>query len=92
MNIELATGALKDLTKALKRHTTWHAQVDAYIESGYATGSEPKMRVPSKASKHQMYATAGRVILIFGLDPALRPSTLAEIQIVVDAAKAKLQG
>ena len=94
--VAMVTDALKELRKSYARHIKWHAQVDAYVAAGYTREAEPKMKCPSKTSKHQMYATADRVIRLLdlnkGLDAgqSLRPGTLGEIGTLIQIATVEL--
>lgn len=87
--LDLALDAYTDLVKHFRRHADWQAAAHAYSTLGFKTILDGK-RVPSKASKHEMYALAYRIHQLLGL-PSERPHTLAEIDLLIRNARAVFQ-
>jgi hypothetical protein len=88
----MAAFTLTELGKSYAKHVNWLAACAYYSAASKAgePATEPKLStMPGKAAKHRMYGQANRVIALLDLDVD-RPSSLADIGLVISAAFAAL--
>lgn len=84
---------LDELRHAYRRHHRWLASVQRSL--GGAPGPDDgDVKMPGKASKHRMYATAGDLVRVcgWGLGEQVSPGSLYEIALLIAGVERILRG